>query len=461
MTTSTGLIRARLSDAGDGRVVVGIVVVLVSVLVLPVPVWLLVLGVAMASRPRDAMRSELGPSPALQRWLYVTMIFFGAAVLTAIGKPLTGLGLQLLIWFALLPAIGVLFLLQGRREHTIAAIWLGSTVAACSAGLVSIVQVGIFDDPRATGITANSITFGNTALLLGVISVALHRLVDLPRRLALPAALTAGTLGLIASILSGSRGGWLALPLLIAVLLWQERDELTPSRLARLALGLVCTLVFANTLSDGMPTSRASASVSNVSGYQTTAPRSDSAGSSEGARIEAWRSSSEAFADHPITGIGWGNLGTHFEGDVARGIRNERIATFDHAHHQLLGAAANGGLIGLTAMVALFAVPGAEFLRVMRERDRRRRTLGLTGSAVLGAYAVFGLTESVLENLVPVTILAVVIAALCAELDRTASTPTGSASLARDHLPPPAVARRMRPAGSVMHRWAHPFGLHS
>jgi O-antigen ligase len=224
-------------------------------------------------------------------------------------------------------------------------------------------------------------------------------------------------LGLTASILSGSRGGWLAVPLLVAALLWQARSELTTRRMGGIAVALVCIVALSNALADGMPTKRTSASVTSVSDYRPAAPASESAASSEGARIEAWRSALHAFEQRPVTGLGWGNLSTHFDREVALGLRNERIANFEHAHNQLLGAAANGGVIGLAMTLLLFIVPLVTFLRALGSGSARRRTLGATGVMVLGAYAVFGLTEAVLENLVPVTVLAVLVAALCSEID--------------------------------------------
>lgn len=464
MKISMGSLGTRTTDATEGRVVVGTMIVIASVLVLPVPVWLVVLAIALATRPRDEWREPRGPRPALRRWLLVSLLFVGSIVLTMFGKPLTGHGAQLLIWFTLLPAIGVLFWLQGRRVHTIPALWAGATMAACTAGIVAVVQVGVVGDQRATGVVANSITFGNLSLVFAAVSVALHRLLDLPRRTALVAALTAAALGVTASVLSGSRGGWLAAPLLIALLLWQARGELNLGRIGRLAMGLTCALALANAISDGMPTSRASASVANVSGYQPTSPRSESAGSSEGARIEAWRSSADAFTDRPITGVGWGNLGAHFDRDAALGVRHERIATFDHAHNQLLGAAANGGLVGVLTTLALFAVPFVGFARAMRSGDRRRETLGLTGVAVLGSYATFGLTESVLENLAPVTILAVLVAALCSELDSSGGEPSDSAEsrvIARPRSAWWNGSESRRPVTPVAYRWVRPHGLHS
>jgi O-antigen ligase len=417
MNASCGSLRTRLFSAAEGRVVVGIVVVLVSVLILPVAVWLVVLCVAMASRPSDSTSRASIEHSALRHWLIVSGIFVGGVFFTMLGKPITGHGVQLLVWFALLPAIGALFWLQRRRADTIAALWLGATVGACTAGLVAVIQVGVLGDPRATGVVANSITFGNVALLMGGLSMSLHGLVDRSGRTVRTAAFAAVALGLTASVLSGSRGGWLVVPLLIAALLWQARTRLPRRRVGQIAIGLMGLLVFANVVSGGMPTSRATASVTNVSGYSSATPTSGAAASSEGARIEAWRAAGEAFHDHPIAGIGWGNLGDRFVRDADLGLRNDRIATFEHAHNQLLGAAANGGLIGVTTLIALFAVPLVHFVAAARSSDQRRRTLGLTGILTLGSYAVFGVTEAVLENLVPVVLLAAIVAALCAELD--------------------------------------------
>lgn len=464
MNRSTRSVRDRFGEAAEGRVVVGTVVVLVSVLVLPVPIWLVVLVVAMASRPRDTVVRTYDRLPTLRSWLIVSLVFVGSAVLSLLGNPVTGHGVQLILWFSLLPAIGAMFWMQGRRRYTVEALWLGTTVGASLAGVIAVAQVGIFDAPRATGVVANSITFGNLALVMGAMSVALHRLVDLPRNAVRVSALVAAVLGLTASILSGARGGWLVVPMLVVLLLWQIRGELNSRRVGRLAIGLVGVLAVANILSDGMPTSRASASVTHVSAYTTetsgSTSRSEAAGSSEGARIEAWRSASDAFEEQPLTGIGWGNLGAHFDRDVALGLRNERIAEFDHAHNQLLGAAANGGVIGLATMLALFAVPMISFGRAVRSSDPRRHTLGLTGITVLLSFAVFGLTEATLENLAPVTFLAVVMAALCVEIDRCTTERAGTAPGRSARVRRPEPSRRRRPLTPIAYGWIAPFGIH-
>lgn len=456
MSTSESALRAHARYACSGRVARGSIVVLASALVLPTALWLIALVAVMASRPRNPVRPAMPrislPQPALRTWIGVSLLFVLAAMLTMLRKPITGHGIELIGWFSLLPAIGIAFGVGGRRAYTTMALWAGATVGACGAGLMALFEVVLLDRPRAEGLVANAITFGNLALLMGALSIALHKLVPLSRHATLPASACAGVLGLMASILSGSRGGWLALPFLVAVLLWQHRAELTAPALAQIGVIFVLALAVLNTLADGMPTSRATASVTNVSGYsesgkpQAVMMVEAAAGSSEGARIEAWRSAGTAFRERPISGIGWGNLAARFDLDAELGIRHERIATFDHAHNQLLGAAASGGLIGVAALIALLAVPLRGFAVAAWSNDVRRRGLGASGVIVLGSFAVFGLTESVLENLVPITVFAVLIAALCAELDAAhrgdAPPDISTATVALDERGASAWARR-------------------
>ncbi|MGA9276501.1 MAG: hypothetical protein WBV89_06090, partial [Ilumatobacter sp.] len=258
---------SRLRSAADGRVTVGIVIVLGTILVLPSALWLIVLAAAMASRPLSGPLPNAPERAALRQWIAVSAVFVGAVLVSMVGKPLTSHGIQLLIWFTLLPAIAVLFWYSRRRSYTSAALWLGATIGASGAGFIAIVQVVLLGNPRAEGIVGNAITFGNLALVMGAVSLSLHRVTALPRRVAVSASLCAAGLGLTASILSGARGGWLVVPALIAVLLWQARSELTPVRVACLAIGLVGVIGFADVASGGMPTTRASASVTNVSSY--------------------------------------------------------------------------------------------------------------------------------------------------------------------------------------------------
>jgi len=108
-------------------------------------------------------------------------------------------------------------------------------------------------------------------------------------------------------------------------------------------------------------------------------------------------------------------------------------------------------------------VPLVGFGQAMRSSDRRRRSLGATGVVVLVAFAVFGLTEATLENLVPITLLAVFLAALCSELDADDSQPTDSTDELDeldDRWRRPQWTQRDRTLMPLAYRWGTPFGTH-
>jgi O-antigen ligase len=118
-----------------------------------------------------------------------------------------------------------------------------------------------------------------------------------------------------------------------------------------------------------------------------------------------------------MTGVGWGNLRYEF-GELAWArYRNPRIAGFDHPHDQLISALANSGLPGLVAWCAVLVVPARHCWRAAwRSSDVEQRSIGAAGLAVVLGFAVFGLTEAIFEQVLPLLFFAVVVALLMSQL---------------------------------------------
>ncbi len=407
---------ARLLGVSDWRAVGGLTLLMSSILVVPTPVWLggTTAAALLGSMHRRAHRSNA--RPALAAFIVAAGLLVFSAIAPFLVVPATGYGGLLLVRLSVIPLTACAFWFSDRDRHTVSALWFGVTVGACASGLFAIVETVVLGNARASGLVGNAISFGDLALLFGALSLALHGLVHLPSRLTVTASATAAACGVLASTMSGSRGGWVAFPVMVFGVARLHRGWLTPTRLVGVGASLLVVVASATWMSGGMPMNRASASFVNASEYASTTPAGDAAASSEGARIEAWRSAASAFRQHPATGVGWGNLQAEFRADVAAGLRNPRIGTFDHAHNQILGAAANGGLLGLSTMIAIFAVPGWYFRRSQRSDDPRERTLGTIGLMVVASFAIFGLTEAIFESLVPVTCFAVLVSALASQL---------------------------------------------
>lgn len=417
----------------------GIALALAIILVAPPSVWLVLLAAALAGVLLQRRRIERTAPPALIGLTIASSAVVVAALISFLATPVTAYGLLLVLRLSMLPLAAGAFWLVGRRDAVVVALWVGATVGAIVAGGVAVVEV-LATRTRASGWVGNAIVFGDIALLMGAVSLSAQASVrgrtsrSWPRtrptilahltfgsagssspRAVERASRVAGACGLLASVLSGSRGGWLALPVVATLLVIHHRRAITARRAAGAIGAFVLVLLVALAVSRGMPAQRAGVVVGEVTSYVGASPSAESAGSSVGARIEAWRSALDAFRQRPLLGIGWGNLRPHFAADVERGARHAQIARFDHAHNQFLSGLANGGVAGLATTVAVFAVPGWFSWIAWRSSDPRQRALGLTGLVAVTSFVVYAATESILEHLVPVTFYAITVSALASQ----------------------------------------------
>jgi O-antigen ligase len=432
-----------LASSSDARLCVATTMFYAVALVAPWHAGVAAIGFMIAIAGRRWHLPD-SPSPAASAFVGVTALLAVTAFLPLLLHPVDDHGVKLLAQFCLLPVVAALCWLVPESRSLTASLWAGVTAGAVFAGAAALVQIAALDMSRAVGTEGNAIVFGDLALLMGALSVALvgpavawsSRLGPNAERHVALATTAAAIGGAVASLLSGSRGGWLAIAPLAALLVWNRlqasRDRGAPS--APLTVGLrnhtaraafaAVALLAAVVIAQGMPLDRLGAGVDDITGYVTgdvadssaTAPAIDPAGTTIGARFEAWRAAADAAADHPFLGIGWGNLQPYFASQVATEGRHERIAEFTHAHQQVLGALASGGIVAVAAFAALVLVPARHFRRAARSGDPDRRAIGTAGLVVVVAFVVFGLTESILENLVPIVFYAVTVGLLSSQL---------------------------------------------
>ncbi len=361
---------------------------------------------------------EAPPTPRGDQLMLVAMIFLAAAVASSIVNQITLTGLWALGKFALIP-LTIAALRMTRRYDLGPAIWLGSTVGAAATGLVALTQVALTDVWRPAAFT-NPILFGDMALTLGFVSVASRWLV--PERMVRArtmVSVAAVSLAVIASVLSQARGSWIAAPFLLLILALQHGNRMSqPRSIAIFGLVLAVTITFAAVSNGGSPIRYFERGVEDTAAY-IVGPRDFSARSTGiGARFEMWRSAFGGFRSEPMLGIGWGNLRSQFTADVEAGVRVPRIAQYNHAHNQYIGSLANGGVVGLLALLGLLIVPAVFFAQALFDRDLQTSALGAAGLVVIVGFAIFGLTEAVFEKASPLIFYASTIGLLAAQLDR-------------------------------------------
>jgi O-antigen ligase len=103
--------------------------------------------------------------------------------------------------------------------------WAGIGLGAIGAGLWALWQVVINETTRAGGFTM-IIQFGNISLLLGLISLLgiIWSIAD-KKKYAMSFFLIATLSGITGSILSGTRGGWIAIPFAIIGIFYVFRHK--------------------------------------------------------------------------------------------------------------------------------------------------------------------------------------------------------------------------------------------
>ncbi len=374
-------------------------------------------AIALCAQARPRTRRTTRPAVVFAA-VAVGMLL--ATLVPLVLNPVGAHGVRLIAQFGALAVIAVGFCLAPRSDRLLGSVWLGVTAGAALAALAALVAVTAFGVRRAAGIGGQAIAFGDLALLMGALSVALGRFADrapltLPPRVAAVAPAVGAMSGALASALSGARGGWLAAPVMAMVLVAQRRRG-GGAGLAPVALLAGGAVVVAVAFGGGMPVERLADAREDVADYLSADDDPEATATTIGARFEAWRSAGDAFTSAPLLGVGWGNLQEHFRDDVARGDRDPRIEEFVHAHQQLLGALASGGVLSGVAMIALLAAPAHHFRRAWRSPDERDQAIGAAGLLVVTGFAVFGLTEGIMENLAPVTFYGVVVGALSSQI---------------------------------------------
>jgi len=229
----------------------------------------------------------------------------------------------------------------------------GLSIGAISSGLIAIYEKVYLRMPRAFD-DSMPIQSGNISMTLALLCLcAFFWFRNIGRKGIAAFMLLSFLMGGIGSFLSGTRGGWVLLPIVLLTIFFYFRRTL--SLKDGLYASTVCALLFCLAM---LPQSgvmdRIYTAKADIVHYFDGVDQDTSLG----IRLQLWESAYNSFLEKPI--FGWGNNGIRLSqlNQYSNGSISEFIYNFNsHAHNQFLDELAKRGIIGFLMLAMLYLYP--------------------------------------------------------------------------------------------------------
>ncbi|WP_133117954.1 O-antigen ligase family protein [Burkholderia ubonensis] len=289
-----------------------------------------------------------------------------------------------------IPSFFLLASLPSRQLRLVQWGFVAGALATGAWAVYATLHPEVWFDPGRLGNSfTNPIPFGDTALLLAFLAIAsIPRTESVVPPMEVAVKLVALIGGIYASYLSGTRGGWIAIPMLlwfaIAGKHWLADRR---ARVIFVAVLAGCVIVAAST--HGIST-RFAAIGSDVQEMQE-----GNSSTSTGARLDLWRASAQIYAAHPVLGVGRGSLESAL-GELAKRGEVPKFVVNGRAHSEFFSVLAEMGTLGILALLTLYGATFAAFWRARRSTDPDTVVAAYLGMSLVGSTILFGLTIDVL-----------------------------------------------------------------
>ena len=292
------------------------------------------------------------------------------------------------ITLLLLPALSIVVF----RTHVQAEVFFyGVALAAVSAFAQASFEVFFQDIQRARGYM-NPIPFGDVCVLFALTLIVRATSVWRERPVYASVLLIGIICATYGSLLSGSKGGWLALLAGIVIGLWRLLESLKVPPTFR----IITILIFFTMGQLLVPDSAKQRVVSGFHGAITWFRTGEISEGSVAARLELWSWGLLAIKKSPVTGLSREELLKLRVEAVADGRLNHKIFSYPTTKdNEFINQAATRGILGLIVSVATFVVPFWVFRRFRQHPSQCVRDLSLVGQLLPIAFIEFGLSVSI------------------------------------------------------------------
>ena len=203
-----------------------------------------------------------------------------------------------------------------------------------------------------------------------------------------------GLCGIVGSLLSTARGGWIALPVLLIVILYIYRHSLSK----RFLLTFFGIIVVASIGISQMPNNRIMERINVAQKDIQLYLDNHDGNTSLGARFEMWKSALEMAKEKPL--FGWGIQGATEKRklDTKEKIVTGDIGQFTHAHNQYLDDLSKRGVVGLLALLAVLFIPLRAFMKKLNTTNDEVKLIATLGVAHILSVMIYGLSQGFLVH---------------------------------------------------------------
>ncbi|WP_410500018.1 O-antigen ligase family protein [Chitinibacter sp. S2-10] len=281
--------------------------------------------------------------------------------------------------------IGVMLAMLSTHSRVVEWLSHALPLTLLIAWLTVLIMPGTVWGGRVHTKSLDPLAFGSLALTFGLLSLISIKLHTNRSRMLLLYKLLGFALGVYLSIISGSRTGWLALPLVALIWLYGERLRFT---WRYKLLSLLCVLGFmaGSYLFSATVQKRVDIGVKEVAQYQWNPIESPYGGGSVGYRISFIRIAYFLLEQQPLSGWGQDGDWKSVTNDPALAFADDgvkKMALFAGFHNEITAKMVESGIWGLISSVAMFLIPGLFFIRKMYSDSPRQRNVALMGMAFL------------------------------------------------------------------------------
>lgn len=271
------------------------------------------------------------------------------------------------------------------------ALMLICAVGGIAMGIDAIYEFYVLKVPR---VGLYPIRYGYIAAWLAVASLISLVFFAKSNRIFVSVILLLGIVGgVVAAILSGTRGSWLFL--VVACVLLAIYTFVYASKKLRTVIVVIFAMGIVAVTALGMTNNPLSERVvhaaAEVGRYQAN---HTAAFSSVGMRIELWRLSALIIEAEPLTGIGSDAFRPRIEQFVAEGEAQPYMKILKHTHNDVIDKTVKTGVLSALMMVlCLYVWPFILFFKRLAHPNTEVRYYALSGTLLIIAWIVFGLTD--------------------------------------------------------------------